>query len=1132
MVDVEEVGKMQSQMRLHAEPEDDAADLPLLALFDRASRLHALASSSALDQDGIRTGVDLLRCCDEMVSKLGLFSPNETKEDVSTANLKYLLVPYYLAEMTEKIAQEDRIPVLKASQDHLKEFIALCEVLELIPEDELELSRQKQPDTMANRRTQKVARFKRQKAAETKLQEIRERKERRGRSLRAAALSAPIETGEEDDLEDDGEEEREAWLATISLALCKAFDLLDMLKKEEEMLLAVKERKAKDGNAFAREMLDEQTKKAEAWHHNAANRVAYSKPADPITCATFAQDVIEGRASVSQAHEHKHQPLIFGPANLVGGGLTSERERMAAQVFQPSCRMPTMSIEEAGLREMKMMEKWQDRATKTMKEANSAWHNDGTSSAQEDEDAINFALLPDEALLASQLEGDRRSSIEKAYNAALREAEKIHTGRRTKPTARWPKKVMEVFQMIYMATCMTKEVRFKRGEENWVDDPIVHDMALELFARTQRAYSGQQLHNKWKNMKLDKILKEEDQKLDIEGPNLPPPASTPPPQHLGFTATANGMEIDTSQPPIVFKSQLYTLTGVPPECQKIIGKGGTLEDNGNWSDLGVKDGQKLMMIGTNAAITKVLQEEVDTLVIAAANNPSTRELSKSLQLPAIEFLLEENGHKSDLEILRKKMEHLDIENKKDKDELQQEIAILKKRQMGYINEVDLLKKQLYTAEALRSDMHNQLMELKGSIRVFCRVRPILDKSSSEDGAIYCLEKGQFVGRRVYLETSSGAIKAFTCDRVFPPGVSQNDIFVEISGLVKSAMDGKKVCIFAYGQTGSGKTFTMLGDDGDDVKGVIPRAVEEIFETIHIRESLGLAHHTVKIDMSEIYNEEVRNLSSMASNDNVVKTKTQALGALKEALSKRAVAKTSRNERSSRSHFIFRLSIYSYNEKMEMCEGALNIIDLAGSEAADSDATKEVQAEAKAINKSLLYLGTTIGQIERGAEFINFRNSQLTRELQSSLGKNCKVLMFVNVASEKTYAKETAATFEFAAQIKSSIKMETLDSKKTQLLKEKEFEFKSPGMSSVRPQKGAFGLNPPFSINIRRTTKQQPSCTKKFDVAPTCKKRCIITIEKQPFGHTLDQHLNAPVANGREVEIGSFGPLQSMYLAFV
>ena len=31
-------------------------------------------------------------------------------------------------------------------------------------------------------------------------------------------------------------------------------------------------------------------------------------------------------------------------------------------------------------------------------------------------------------------------------------------------------------------------------------------------------------------------------------------------------------------------------------------------------------------------------------------------------------------------------------------------------------------------------------------------------------------------------------------------------------------------------------------------------------------------------------------------------------------------------------------------------------------------------------------------------------------------------MFINVVSEKTYAKETAATFEFAAQIKSSIKI--------------------------------------------------------------------------------------------------------------
>lgn len=91
-------------------------------------------------------------------------------------------------------------------------------------------------------------------------------------------------------------------------------------------------------NEFGREILDERTKRAETWHKSAASRAPFLKPAQPITCSTFAQDVIEGRAKVSDVHDHKHQPLIFGPASLIGGRLTSERERIAAQVFQPGHR--------------------------------------------------------------------------------------------------------------------------------------------------------------------------------------------------------------------------------------------------------------------------------------------------------------------------------------------------------------------------------------------------------------------------------------------------------------------------------------------------------------------------------------------------------------------------------------------------------------------------------------------------------------------------------------------------------------------------------------------------------------------------------------------------------------------------
>nr|GMC71967.1 PP2A regulatory subunit TAP46-like [Ipomoea batatas] len=368
-------------------------EMSLSALFEQARKVHSMATESSADQDTVKKGCELLRKCEEMISKLGLFSANETKDEISTVNLKFLLVPYYLGELMEKISGGDRLQILKASQAMLKEFIAFCEAMELVPEDELETSIPTGPNAFADRRAKKIARFKRQKAAESKLLELKERKERRGRSTKASALSTPVEVGEEDVLDEDGEEEREVWLTTISLALCKAIDLLEMLKKEEEMLSAIKEKQLEEGETLiSQAILDERTKKAEAWHRDAAARSQYINPAMPITCATFAQDVIEGRANVSQVHEHKHQPLIFGPASLVGRNPTTERERMAAQVFQPNYRLPTMSIEEAGLKEMEIMNKWQERTAKFMEEANSSWHKENRNSRpgeddEEDDDA-------------------------------------------------------------------------------------------------------------------------------------------------------------------------------------------------------------------------------------------------------------------------------------------------------------------------------------------------------------------------------------------------------------------------------------------------------------------------------------------------------------------------------------------------------------------------------------------------------------------------------------------------------------------------------------------------------------------------------------------------------------------------
>ncbi|KAE9464722.1 hypothetical protein C3L33_03362, partial [Rhododendron williamsianum] len=78
--------------------------------------------------------------------------------------------------------------------------------------------------------------------------EIKERKERQ-RSTKASVLSTTVEVEEEDVLGDDGEEEREAWITTISLSICLAFDLLEMLKLEEEMLSSKNEKQLQERNA-------------------------------------------------------------------------------------------------------------------------------------------------------------------------------------------------------------------------------------------------------------------------------------------------------------------------------------------------------------------------------------------------------------------------------------------------------------------------------------------------------------------------------------------------------------------------------------------------------------------------------------------------------------------------------------------------------------------------------------------------------------------------------------------------------------------------------------------------------------------------------------------------------------------
>lgn len=122
--------------------------------------------------------------------------------------------------------------------------------------------------------------------------------------------------------------------------------------------------------------------------------------------------------------------------------------------------------------------------------------------------------------------------------------------------------------------------------------------------------------------------------------------------------------------------------------------------------------------------------------------------------------------------------------------------------------------QLLNNEDLRRDLHNQVQDLKGNIRVFCRCRPLLNDENSKMGANFTY----FDEQTLQLSKSESSKNDFSFDRVFPPNSTQEVVFEDLSQLIQSCLDGYNVCVFAYGQTGSGKTYTMIGENNHLEKG--------------------------------------------------------------------------------------------------------------------------------------------------------------------------------------------------------------------------------------------------------------------------------------------------------------------------
>ncbi|XP_045559052.1 centromere-associated protein E isoform X8 [Salmo salar] len=333
---------------------------------------------------------------------------------------------------------------------------------------------------------------------------------------------------------------------------------------------------------------------------------------------------------------------------------------------------------------------------------------------------------------------------------------------------------------------------------------------------------------------------------------------------------------------------------------------------------------------------------------------------------------------------------------------------------------------------------------ESAVKVCVRVRPLIEREETAAESAEPVKLYWKTDKKTIHQVDDGNLtKNFSFDRVFSAEETTLQLYQELAKpLVVSTVEGYNGTIFAYGQTSSGKTFTMMGSSL--TPGVIPLAMEDVFQTI---KNCPKKEFLLRVSYLEIYNETVTDLLCDSwkrkpleiregNNKNVyvadlteelVTSPEQALAWIRKGEKNRHYGKTKMNQRSSRSHTIFRMilenrdrgdSASGENPDSAIIVSHLNLVDLAGAERASQTGAEGTRfKEGCNINRSLFTLGQVIKKLsdETQKGFTNYRDSKLTRILQNSLGGNAKTVIICTITP--VTLEETLSTLQFASAAK-------------------------------------------------------------------------------------------------------------------
>jgi kinesin family member 5 len=235
----------------------------------------------------------------------------------------------------------------------------------------------------------------------------------------------------------------------------------------------------------------------------------------------------------------------------------------------------------------------------------------------------------------------------------------------------------------------------------------------------------------------------------------------------------------------------------------------------------------------------------------------------------------------------------------------------------------------------------------------------------------------------------------------------------------------------------------------EVRGIIPRACEEILQAVKQRAVMNQIDTVIKVSYVEIYGDQVSDLlrngarcgqSKVASQRFVLsgaaETEVQCIEDFYELLHKGDLQKrraaTAMNDRSTRAHSLFIVTLHQSKLGSDVTlRSRLFLADLGGSEQVKKSQVEagklregfdnafsvgfekaQHMREAVYINLGLLALKKCVEALNNGSPYVPYQDSKLTMLLSEGLGGNSKTSIIVCANLNPVHSHETLATLRF------------------------------------------------------------------------------------------------------------------------